>query len=362
MGIYIRPSLTRAELEDRLDELERQVRGLLPGPVIIAGDFNAASTLWGSRRQNAKGAEVVAWANRLGLHLENKGNASTCVRPQGESIVDLTWTSPGATRMIDSWRVAEDLEILSDHLPIIFELTLPDGDGASGDVHQRPPRWAVRKLDPDRLRASLTAETWLEEEPGSAEEQALWIRAAMTRACDAAMPRAAFKPRKEVYWWSEEVALLRRAVVRARRQLQRARRRRDSSQEAVDCLLEEYRAERKALKLTIKRAKESAWEELIATLNEDPWGRPYKLVLNKLSKGAPPTVEAIDLQFLGEVVRTLFPENADTVARTGETPDGRHPEEEEENIYVTNLELNRAAKKLKAGKAPGPDGIPRRGC
>ncbi|XP_011859573.1 PREDICTED: uncharacterized protein LOC105557050 [Vollenhovia emeryi] len=174
MGVYIRPSLTRAELEDRLDEMERQVRRLLPGPVMIAGDFNAASTLWGSRRQNAKGAEVVAWANRLGLHLENRGNTSTCVRPQGESIVDLTWTSPGATRMISSWRVAVELEILSDHLPIIIELKLSDETGR--DAHQRPPRWAIRKMDPDKLRASLIAEEWSGEERENVEEQALWLR------------------------------------------------------------------------------------------------------------------------------------------------------------------------------------------
>ncbi|XP_011884035.1 PREDICTED: uncharacterized protein LOC105571170, partial [Vollenhovia emeryi] len=273
----------------------------MPGPIIVAGDFNAASTLWGARRRNAKGAEVEAWANRLGLHLENRGNVSTCVRPQGESIVDLTWTSPGAARMIKSWRVAEELEMLSDHLPIIMELKQPVADGTRGGAHQRPLRWAVRKLDPDRLRASLIAETWVDAEPDNVEEQALWLRAAMTRACDAAMPRAAYRPRKEAYWWSEEVAMLRRTVIRARRQLQRARRRRDTPQNAVDTLLEEYRTERKALRLAVRKAKESAWDDLIATLEEDPWGRPYKLVLDKLSKGAPPTVEAIDPRFLGEV-------------------------------------------------------------
>ncbi|XP_011884028.1 PREDICTED: uncharacterized protein LOC105571163 [Vollenhovia emeryi] len=78
IGVYIRPSLSRAEVEDRLQELEDVVREYLPGPVLVAGDFNAKSALWGSRRPDAKGAEVEAWAARLGLHLENVGAVSTC--------------------------------------------------------------------------------------------------------------------------------------------------------------------------------------------------------------------------------------------------------------------------------------------
>ncbi|EFN66747.1 hypothetical protein EAG_00344, partial [Camponotus floridanus] len=57
---------------------------------------------------------------------------------------------------------------------------------------------------------------------------------------------------------------------------------------------------------SIRRAKNKAWEELIAFLDEDRWGRPYKLVLRKLRAEAPPTTETISPQFLGEIVGKLF--------------------------------------------------------
>ena len=54
-------------------------------------------------------------------------------------------------------------------------------------------------------------------------------------------------------------------------------------------------------------AKRRAWGELLASLDADPWGRPYKMVLNKLRPWAPSTTESMDPRFLKEVVDTLFP-------------------------------------------------------
>lgn len=32
----------------------------------------------------------------------------------------------------------------------------------------------------------------------------------------------------------------------------------------------------------IGSAKKNAWDELLEELNRDPWGRPYKAVMNKI--------------------------------------------------------------------------------
>lgn len=47
--------------------------------------------------------------------LLNRGRVSTCVRWNGESIVDLMWASPSAARMVLNWEVAREMEHLSDH-------------------------------------------------------------------------------------------------------------------------------------------------------------------------------------------------------------------------------------------------------
>lgn len=47
-------------------------------------------------------------------------------------------------------------------------------------------------------------------------------------------------------------------------------------------MLEDYREAREALKDAIKAARVMAWYEFMATLERDPWGRPYRLVTGKL--------------------------------------------------------------------------------
>ena len=64
---------------------------------------------------------------------------------------------------------------------------------------------------------------------------------------------------------------------------------------------------RRSLQRAIKEAKRRAWGELLASLDADSWGRPYKMVLNKLRPWAPSTTESIDPRFLEEVIDTLFP-------------------------------------------------------
>jgi hypothetical protein len=68
-----------------------------------------------------------------------------------------------------------------------------------------------------------------------------------------------------------------------------------------------YHEARRPLKRAIKEAKRRAWDELLATLDSDSWGCPYRLVLNKFRPWAPRTTENMDHQFLEEVVGALFP-------------------------------------------------------
>jgi len=48
----------------------------------------------------------------------------------------------------------------------------------------------------------------------------------------------------------------------------------------------ELREARRNLRRTIKKAKMKAWRELLATLEADPWGRPYKIVFKKVQEGS----------------------------------------------------------------------------
>jgi hypothetical protein len=75
----------------------------------------------------------------------------------------------------------------------------------------------------------------------------------MSAACDASMPRSIpgdGARNRCAYWWTEEIAELRRA---------RRKRRRD--EEEISCCYEGYREKRRALQQEIQNAKARSWME-----------------------------------------------------------------------------------------------------
>lgn len=361
IGLYFPPSGSIANYERWLEDVASCVRRYATSPTIVGGDFNAWSVTWRSRYTNQRGTLVEDWASSLGLGLLNKGTKSTCVRPQGSSIVDLTWASLSAERLLVDWRVL-DTEHLSDHKCIAMDfgrISLPGNPpsrmGSKRDEH---PRWAIRQLDVDKLLAIVTINMWhrpvIDRDPNVEEA---WIRDTITTACDAAMPRAKRNPRPAAYWWTAEIAQLRRDATRLSRKI----RKRCRSTQEREARLEAYRDAKQFLRNSIRQAKRAAWEELLLTLNEDPWGKPYKLVLNKLRPWAPPTTEVLDPLFTQLVVGTLFPSHRTTTRIPVMGPMGLEAplSDWHEGLAVTIDELTSAIKRSFRGRntAPGPDGL-----
>ena len=219
VGVYAPPNEPITAFQELLDRVKNCARRLGSREVLILGDFNAKATAWGSPRTDARGAAVVEWAAETDLLLLNTGSTSTCVRWQGESIVDLSWASRSATRRLNSWRVADEIETLSDHRHIIMSLRVDNTDMPRDD--NRPPNfcdntaserrkdasrgnWAIAKLDRTRLEVAAEATAWLDQlrdtDTLDAQSQANWLRDQMTDICNAAMPLTRPVARKAVYW------------------------------------------------------------------------------------------------------------------------------------------------------------------
>ncbi|KMQ95342.1 reverse transcriptase [Lasius niger] len=128
----------------------------------------------------------------------NVGLTPTCVRPQGSSIVDLTWASPDTMSFIEEWKVREDLESLSDHLYISFKLRT--GLPLNKLVHRK---WNLRKFDSDFFETALV---WKSRESDVEDRMDVtqmrkWLDSVMEEACDAAAPRIGpRRPRRSAYW------------------------------------------------------------------------------------------------------------------------------------------------------------------
>ncbi|XP_020285269.1 uncharacterized protein LOC109855432 [Pseudomyrmex gracilis] len=194
-----------------------------------------------------------------------------------------------------------------------------------------PQGWVQKELDPDALVAAAHVAAWPSPPvtPRGPWEEVEWLREVMVNVCDTAMPRSRGLQKRAVYWWSMEIARLRTECVRARLQYTYARCRSSSNEATWAREYEGYCNAKKALAAAIRRAKSQVWEELFGTLDRDPWGRPYKIVIRRLRPWAPLLAESLDPQLL----------------RRGAT--------EEEMIMAIQ-------KMGKKNTAPGPDGIPDR--
>lgn len=112
------------------------------------------SSLWGSPTSDRRGELVEEWAATCDLGLINVGEIPTCVRPQGSSVIDLTWISPCLLERVGSWMVLEDMETLSDHQYVQFVIR----DANSRYCRSRnntQKKWNFAKLDCDLFAETL---------------------------------------------------------------------------------------------------------------------------------------------------------------------------------------------------------------
>ncbi|KMQ86484.1 reverse transcriptase [Lasius niger] len=100
----------------------------------------------------------------------------------------------------------------------------------------------------------------------------------------------------------------------------------------------------------------TAWQKLIDTINSNPWGMPYRIVLNKLRHSLVSLTETLDEDITELLLGSLF------LNRRMHEPsliwENWRWEENDTQYLVTYGEVHEVLKK-KAGNntAPGPDGI-----
>lgn len=351
ISIYASPSLDLITFNSLLDELSETISHRT-NKIIIGGDFNAKAGLWGMKFTDKKGLNLTRWAAERDLRIVNCGDRPTCVRPQGSSIVDLTWISPDLGRFIRNWKVEENIESLSDHLYISYELSLKNLPSASKKPLSR--LWNHKKFDEDLFNAVLFWRGFGPVNNDTPSKFVSWIDLVLTEACDVASKRIGpKKPKRTAYWWNDTAAVIRKECFRARRRWQSAKRKNIKSLD-IKKLGEEYKQKRKELRKEINRLKTTAWEELIDSIEKDPWGLPYKVVLKKLKTASISLTEKLEENTLDDLLESLFPRNN----RLEKLEDWSGFEWNEE-WEISSDEVDVVIRKVSASsnKAPGPDGF-----
>lgn len=356
ISCYCTPNANIRCFEEMLNELTEILRNSCA--VVIGGDFNAKSEMWNSEYIDRRGEITEEWAAMHDLRIINSGSISTCVRPQGASIIDLTWVTPAMLNKISGWEVLENTISYSDHRYIRFNIDNCNNNNRQLNNRQIKPikAWSKKNFDSDRFEAALE---WLcadENPPENANEASQRIDSIIKQACDLAMPRIKNREglAKSVYWWNDNISETRRECIKWYRKWERETRK--NNEETANNAQGKYHDSKKELRKLIRRSKRNAWQELILTIDKDPWGMPYKIVMNKLKGRTPPLTETLKGGILNNTLSKLFPRATRGSRRISTDVDPILWDEEGDIMYI---EIYRIIKKgkMKNNTAPGPDGV-----
>lgn len=329
---YISPNINIKEFGKTLDEIMEDVLGRRR-EVVITGDFNAKSPVWGSPAIDERGERIGEWMSTLNLIALNDGSP-TFERRTSVSHIDLTIASSKVGGKITKWEVL-DVESLSDHKYITFEIK-------GQEVRKVTERRTIFFDTNIYTREITSAKDRIREEKTPKR-----IIKIIKTAQKAATTQNKNKVKMFPYWWNSDITNKRNETNIYRRELVRIRKKQGCEIE-IRNKEDRVKSAQKELKKLINAAKKSSWKEVCDKVEEDVWGDGYKITVKHFAKPLLPCE-------LGKAEKIAITKELFPIVGRDEVSPGR-----ERDIIVkpfTKHELERAASKIKTGKSPGPDKI-----
>lgn len=330
---YVSPNkCTMTEFGEHLLRIQTDIITFGKGKMVaITGDFNARNPCWGGEITNRRGKEMLEWANSLNLIILNDGKQPTCIRPNGKSYIDLTILNERAYSKRPTWNVLDDAS-LSDHEYTMCEWNVPKNEKR---------RYIYGIINPNALCDKFTELTRDKEINTEAYERA------MGEAYRQSTPRIrANDDGKLPYWWTLAIQDQIRSTNQKRREFQKCK-----NNNIKLTLKEAYKESKKTLKKEITASKRRQWSQLCENLNDDIFGNAYQIVRARMHQPCPNT--QLSTKKKEEIFKKLFITIPSAPMLKEENQDTSNHQ-----LEVCEEELVKAIKRIKMGKAPGPDNIP----
>ena len=186
-------------------------------------------------------------------------------------MIDFTFVSCGLAKGNNCWEVSE-IYTQSEHRSITWRVRRQQRPkNRQSQSRKKFNGWKASAFDAGAMRARIKGSC---AEGLTAEDKVEDVMQKVANACDAAMSRKG-NPHTPIHWWSDKIAQLIAECHKTRRLSQRAK-----GKPTFPELEETFKLARSKLTKAIKHRKRRCLTKLLEVIDEDPWGNPYKVVVD----------------------------------------------------------------------------------
>ena len=339
-------------IENDLFELEKVVRAAPGGRFLVHADMNARGYRWHDVLQDTRGDILTEWLAQHNFVVHNSKGPPTFVRPDesGCSWIDLTFSDSNTAALVSNWSVNTEIDSLSDHRIIDFELVSscpPRPSQSTCRFSQLPP--SLLKLRSAAENTNLSIGTDCSDTPAIEVD---FFNSKLLSLCEEVLPpRKPAKQKKALLWWDSDIRKARALKNRLSKQLKSCVSEQNSEIRAqLDLARSEYR------RLLIVKGP-IHWRKFLSTVKSD---RVYGL-LRSLSRppfSAQPVWDSDDVPLLSDdlaaehLASSFF---GDCLVRPALSAHCSSSDGDE--LCATENELRQVVFRFGKTKAPGPDGV-----
>ena len=339
--------INERQVEFNIKKAKEKSRG-----IIMLGDCNAHSTLWGSQHNNHRGDLWEQYIASNDMNIENIGSTPTFKNHLGESHIDISLTS--RANLVSYWENADTFNG-SDHTILMMagHCDAPVTERMMQNIDRTDWNLFLEELEDIQPHVMNTTQ--------SLDSRARSLINNITSAFNKACPPMRAYPGRPCKWWTKALTnLLRNKRLASRRAKRHA---------GTPMGIRAKQAKRELNKLfqkTLRNAKSESWKSFTSSLDSHKSiSSVFKALKRENSQEMPlltsPDGQAASSPYdnLCTLRRTHFANSTTTFhVNTG---DDNHKEQalpDSLNEFLNMDLLNKAIGSLPNGKAPGPDGIP----
>ena len=326
-------------------------------PIVISSDTNSQHCLWGNKKNNQRGEDLLDYLDSHELTWSNRGSSSTFFNTRGHSsIIDLTITNRAAEDLVQDWHVSSKFSN-SDHCYIFYEIK-------SSAKHEPKQVRIAKNTNWESFRENLILDQRLKSlnqkelrNDNDLDQAAIGLNQILIESFEAACPITYISSSiKKPPWLTAEVEEAQRGV---RHQLMKAR----SVKTEPEWV--SYRKRARAYEKLKKFTKKSGWREFCK--NTESVRESARM--NKILKSSSNKKEKLETLYKSDNSLTTNPEETLTVLeethfKEGGVSDLRNPPlnttttpDSLLNKIYDSSRLSDAVKSFVPEKAAGPDGI-----